>query len=338
MCSDASVAEDRGVPMFMWRRWIGRGVFFLTGLMCVYLGATIWSTRGDLLEAIERLPMEVLPLIVGAVFVGLALRAVRWHYYVRRLQWPVPWYHSLLVFLASFVFTATPGKAGEIVKSILLRTRYDVPLSDGLGVLLVERLGDLLAVLVLAVGGLALLADALVYLIAAGLLVVGMTLFVSNRRIYTPVLSQLAKLPKLARPMEKILRLLGTGESLLRPTPFLVGVGIALVAWGCEGWAFHILIRGFGVECQFLTSCSIYGMATLVGALSALPGGLGSFEAVMILLLTRVGMTAKAAVLPVVLFRLCTLWLGSFAGLLAMLAWLAWVAPAATCPSSRTAP
>jgi len=56
-----------------------------------------------------------------------------------------PWRHSLLAFLASFVFTATPGKAGEVIKSVLLRTRYDVPLPMAWGVLLVERLGDLLA-------------------------------------------------------------------------------------------------------------------------------------------------------------------------------------------------
>jgi uncharacterized protein (TIRG00374 family) len=104
-------------------------------------------------------------------------------------------------------------------------------------------------------------------------------------------------------------------------------VGIAVVAWGCEGWAFHLLIRGFGVQTRFLTSCSIYGIATLVGALSALPGGLGSFEVVMVLLLSRLGMPVAAATLPVVLFRLCSLWLGSLAGLIAMVAWFSWIVP-----------
>jgi len=319
--------QNPAVPPQVWHRWMRRGVVFLTALMGVYLGISIWAARGDLMRAMGQLPLSVLPCVVALVFLGLALRAARWHYYVRRLQWDVPWHHSLIAFLAGFVFTATPGKAGEVVKSVLLRTRYDVPLADGVGVLLVERLGDLLAVLILAVGGLALLGDALIYFLAATVCVVGMTVFVSSRRIYTPVLSQIAKLPKLAGPVDKILRLLGTGESLLRPTPFLIGVGIAVVAWGCEGWAFHVLIRGFGVESHFLTSCSIYGVATLVGALSALPGGLGSFEVVMVLLLSRLGMPVTAAALPVVLFRLCTLWLGSLVGLIAMGSWLFWITP-----------
>jgi uncharacterized protein (TIRG00374 family) len=304
-------------------------VFFLAAIMGLYLGATVWAARGNLLRAMQQLPLSTLPTILALVLVGLALRAGRWHYYVRLLRWKVPWHHSLLAFLASFAFTATPGKAGEVVKSVLLRTRYDVPLTEGMGVLLVERLGDLLAVLILAVGGLALLADSLVYFFTAALLVVGMTVFTSSRRIYTPILSLAAKLPKLSGLAQKILRLLNTGEALLRPVPFLIGVGIAVIAWGCEGWAFHLLIRGFAVESDFLTSCSIYGVATLVGALSALPGGLGSFEVVMMLLLARLGMPMAAATLPIVLFRLCTLWAGSLLGLLAMVGWFTWIAPAA---------
>ncbi len=328
MSSDANLAESSQVPAQVWHRWVGRGVFFLTAIMCLYLFATVWAARGNLLRALHELPLTTLPSILALVVLGLALRAGRWHYYVRLLRWQVPWHHSLVAFLASFAFTATPGKAGEVVKSVLLRTRYDLSLTEGMGVLLVERLGDLLAVLVLAIGGLALLADSLVYFLAAAVLVIGMTLFTSSRRIYTPILALVGKLPKLSGFADKMLRLLNTGEALLRPVPFLVGVGIAVLAWGCEGWAFHLLIRGFGVESGFFTSCSIYGIATLVGALSALPGGLGSFEVVMMLLLARLGMPAATATLPIVLFRLCTLWLGSFLGLLAMVGWFTWIAPA----------
>ena len=60
-----------------------------------------------------------------------------------------------------------------------------------------------------------------------------------------------------------------------------------------------------------------------------MPGGLGSFEVVMVLLLSRLGMPVATATLPVVLFRLCTLWLASFVGLIAMVGWFSRIAPAA---------
>jgi glycosyltransferase 2 family protein len=321
-----------------WSRWIGRSVVSLTVIMALYLGATVWAARGDLMRAFGQLPLGALPSVIGLVFLGLGLRAMRWQYYVHRLQWQVSRRHSLAAFLASFAFTATPGKVGEAVKSVLLRTRFNVSLAEGLGVLMVERLGDLLAVLILAIGGLALLADAIVYFVIAAFLVGGMTLFVSCRPIYAFVLSLAARIPKLSPVAGKVLHLLDTSRALLRPTPFLIGVGIATVAWGCEGWAFHILARSYGVETSFLTSCSIYGVATLVGALSMMPGGLGSFEVVMVLLLKQLGTPADSATLLVVLFRSCSLWLGSLVGLAFLLGWLAFVSPAGVHSTSGDSP
>ena len=103
-----------------WSRWIGHAVLALTAMMGLYLGATIWASWGNLVVALRRLPLGVLPSIIGLVLVGFALRAVRWHFYVRWLRWNVPLVPSVCAFLASFAFTATPGKAGEVVKSVLL--------------------------------------------------------------------------------------------------------------------------------------------------------------------------------------------------------------------------
>jgi uncharacterized protein (TIRG00374 family) len=310
-----------------WSRWIGRAVFALTAIMCLYLAVTAWATHGDMIRAYTQLPSGILPKIIALVMLGWGLRALRWQYYVYLLHWQIPFHHSVMAFIASFAFTATPGKAGEIVKSMMLRTRHNTPLSEGVGVLIVERLGDLLAVMILAVGGLTLLSDAIVYFVISSVLVFGMTVFVCSRSIYTPIFLFIAKIPKLSGTAHKFLRLFETSRSLLRPFPFLLGVGIAVIAWGCEGWAFNILLQSLEVKTQFLTSCSIYGVATLVGALSALPGGVGSFEVVMILLLTRLGMSATAAAVPVIIFRFCSLWLGSFIGLIFMLVWLSVVAP-----------
>ena len=310
-------------------RWIGRTVFILSVLMGVYLGATFWASRENLSRGVEHFRLQSLLGVVGLVLVGLALRAVRWQYYVWRLRWKVPISHSIAAFLASFAFTATPGKAGEVVKSVLLQSHHDVPLADGVGVLLVERLGDLLAVLIMAMGGLNLLSDGkgylgVVQLSAAVVLIVGTTIVVSSRRIYGPMIAQIAKIKKLSGAAAKILQLLDAGRELLRPRPFLIGMGLALIAWGCEGVAFHWLLQGFGKEEPLLTSFAIYGIATLVGALSMLPGGIGGFEAVMgVLLFKQFGMSLAEATPPVAVFRLCTLWLGSFIGLVFLLGWLA---------------
>src|SRR6185436_18941781 len=105
-------------------------------------------------------PISALTSVIGLVILGIALRIVRWQYYVRRLHWNIPFRYSALAFLASLALTATPGKAGEAMKFVLLKERYKIDLSAGVGVLIVERLGDVVAVLILSVASVSLIKGA----------------------------------------------------------------------------------------------------------------------------------------------------------------------------------
>jgi len=170
------------------------------------------------------------------------------------------------------------------------------------------------AVLVLAAGGLTLLANAWLYFLICLLVVGGLTVCVSNEKIYGPLLNGVGRWPRLEPVTGKILALLQTGRSLLHPTPFVVGLGIAIISWSCEAWALYVILDGFGLTLPVLTTFSIYGLSTLIGALSMLPGGLGGVEAAMLLMLSSLGISPATAVAPVVLLRFSTLWFGSLLG------------------------
>ena len=62
----------------------------------------------------------------------------------------------------------------------------------------------------------------------------------------------------------------------------------------------------------------VYAIAMIVGALSFLPGGLGSTEAVMMLLLLSVGVENSAAVSATLICRVTTLWFAVALGLFAL--------------------
>ncbi|MCL4370392.1 MAG: lysylphosphatidylglycerol synthase domain-containing protein [Chloroflexi bacterium] len=64
---------------------------------------------------------------------------------------------------------------------------------------------------------------------------------------------------------------------------------------------------------------AILALATLVGSLSMLPGGLGAAEgSVAVLLVSTVGLASDLAVAATLLIRLCTLWFGVSVGLVAL--------------------
>jgi uncharacterized membrane protein YbhN (UPF0104 family) len=87
----------------------------------------------------------------------------------------------------------------------------------------------------------------------------------------------------------------------------LIGVALALAlalaAWGCEALAFNVLVQRLPQEVPLIAPFAIVGLSAAIGALSMLPGGAGGVEAVMLLLLAKLGVdlpsaTVLAATLP----------------------------------------
>ena len=315
---DGSEVANRAVQ----RKWLFRSLAVLTVFALVYAVATAWVGYGTLVTTFSAVPSGKIVTVIALVVGGVLIRACRWHYYTWFLDWEIPALPRFTAFVAGFAFTATPGKAGELVKGLLLRGRYDVSLSQTAGILLVERLGDLLAVIVLSCGGLFLFSDLRVYVLIGIALIGGVTAFAGHPTIGRTVFAHLFAISRLRAIGEKFICALDAGRHLLSPLPMAIGGGMALVAWGCEAWAFHLLIGCFGIHLHYLTSFSIYGLSTLAGALSMLPGGLGGFEVVMGLLLTRLATPMSVATIVVIVFRVLTLWLFSLIGFVFMIGWM----------------
>ena len=87
-----------------------------------------------------------------------------------------------------------------------------------------------------------------------------------------------------------------------------MGLAIGVLAWFAEGFGFWWLLTAVGHPLPLTTAVFIYAFAMLVGALSFLPGGLGSSEAVMFGLLVLNGIPEPAAVTATLICRMATLW------------------------------
>ena len=312
---DSLVPDDES----MQGKWLRRSGFILMGMVSVYAAATLWAGRGGWQLALTAISPDDILIIVGLVSIGFLLRAGRWHYYIRVLQWDVPLLHSILAFVASIALTATPAKSGELAKAVLLRSQHRISLSQGAGVLLIERLGDLFAVIVLTIGGLTVFIDLSSYVLVSVIVVGAVALLAAESRV---VLVRAQAIPRLRTASLKLTNMLDAVRLLMRPIPLAIGGSVALAAWSCEALAFHYLVGRLGIHSSLLISFSIYGLSTLAGALSMLPGGLGGFEAVMAFLLTRLAAPTSVATVAIVIFRLCTLWLFSLIGVVFMSGWM----------------
>jgi len=106
---------------------------------------------------------------------------------------------------------------------------------------------------------------------------------------------------------------------LFQPAPTAVAVGLGTISWLGEGVGFYFILLGLGLEPSWqLLSLAVFILAfsTVVGAVSALPGGMGAAEVSIAGMLTLLGGLEPAqATTATVLIRLATLWFGILLGL-----------------------
>ena len=126
--------------------------------MVLYLLAMFAGDARQVGKTILAVTWPQLVLILGLSLFNYALRFLRWQSYVTALGHAVPWRRHIAYYLAGFAFTVTPGKAGEAVRSLYLKP-HGMSYAVSLAAFFVERLLDVLAIAVLAVGGAWLFPD-----------------------------------------------------------------------------------------------------------------------------------------------------------------------------------
>ena len=280
---------------------------------------------GDLREVSSLLanapsPYAGLAVALGLAVVNYMLRYLRWAIYLRALDIRVSPSISASVFVAGLALSVTPGKAGELLKSMWLNRQAGVPVSASAPAVVMERLTDVVSVGLLGLTGIFLLPTAVV-LIVGGILVAAIIVgILAASRFGAATL----RLPALRRWHEPLAQSLDGFRRLMSPAMLTVAVILGALAWAAEGLALWIIIVGIGERVSPLIAIAVSAAAALVGAATALPGGLVGFEGSMVALLRQAGLGAPAAALATLLTRLATLW---FAALIGLLAWV-WISRA----------
>jgi uncharacterized protein (TIRG00374 family) len=78
----------------------------------------------------------------------------------------------------------------------------------------------------------------------------------------------------------------------------------------------YVVLTALGAEISPYVAAGIYATGILAGALSFLPGGLGSAEAVMALLLLLAGIDTTTAIAAILICRIVALWYAVALGML----------------------
>lgn len=303
----------------MHRLKIGNAVIAFLLLTLAYVGVFLWLDQGrGILNGLDRLYL-MLPTLMFFSLVSYVLRYARWYWLLVRAQSRVQLLRGFVAYLTGFAFTATPGKVGE-----LLRIRYFKPMGIQpelvLSAFVYERSIDVVVLLCMATlaaakfGILKIVVAFTVFVVAAAFILAKF----AGQLTYLVNFMERRNLPFFAGVVAVFAQGFSKITIWLTLLDLLIALITGLVAWSTTAYAFVLLLDHLGETVPTLLGLSIYPAAMLVGAASMLPGGIGSTELAVIVLLGGVGVGVASATMAAIGIRIASMWFATLMGLVSV--------------------
>lgn len=269
-------------------RWI-RLVFFLAGasVLAALLASINWSELGQALAAVSLRPLL---LAIALAAVNVAVKGVRWQLMVSRLSGQ----HLSLPAASAAILAGvagaslSPSRAVDLAKPLMLKERFGTGLASSTAAVLVERLLDGAAFIVLFGGSLALLpgargAEIQPVLLAVGLLLVGAaSLLGVPERLGRVVGAATARAPLSAHIKQRLGSVVDAffaSISLWRQRRQLWPLlALSVAAAVLEGLRVAAVFAAMGTPVAIVVAVFAFSAANLVAVASFIPGGIGITE------------------------------------------------------------
>jgi uncharacterized membrane protein YbhN (UPF0104 family) len=265
-------------------------------------------------EALAAFQWPLLPLLLLASLINYALRWLKWEYYCRLLRVTLRPVESVVVFASGLLMTVSPGKLGEVLKSFLIRELHGIEVSRTAPIVMAERLTDVVGLVVLASLGASLLPYGWLILLGTLGAVAGFICLVQFRPLALGLLGWAQRLPVLGRFANLLTLFYESSAQLLAWKTLLPTVALSVASWFFECLALYAIFIGLGLSFSLLVATFAHAFASLAGALSMLPGGLGVTEGSITGLLVTLGAPRASAVAATLLIRAATLWFAVLLG------------------------
>lgn len=212
----------------------------------------------------------------------------------------------------------TPGKMGELLKAYLVKQISGISISRTAPIILAERITDFISLVIIALIGAYIYDYGRNIVIAVGLFFLFVVVVISNKNIALLIINQLEKIKLFRKYLMNIHSAYESSYLLLRPLPLFYMTMFSFVSWSFECLGYYLILSNFGVDVNYMWASFSYAFATIVGAISMLPGGLGLTEGSLTYMLLQKSVSKEVAVASTFIIRAVTLWFAVLVGVVSV--------------------
>jgi glycosyltransferase 2 family protein len=285
----------------------------------IYLTFMVYVDSEKVIKSFEKFNWYLLPILLLLSLGNYISRFFKWQYYLNIIDVKLHKLDSLSVFMSGLIMSVTPGKMGELLKSYLVKQVNGTSISKTAPIVLAERATDFLSLTILALAGAYFYDYGKNIIIIIGAIILAGLIILSNKKLFNKIISLISNIGFISRHTLKITTAHDSSSKLLSITPLLLMTLLSIISWGFECFGYYLILTNFEIKIDVLWAFFSYSFATIVGALSMLPGGLGVTEGSLTLMLVQKGLSEHSAFAATFIVRAVTLWFAVLIGAISVL-------------------
>ena len=292
---------------------------FLISSIIIYATFLIVSDLNKLSENIVDFKIEFLPLILSLVSAGWVALYFRWILLLKNLKYSLPHKENFPIFLSGFALSVTPGKVGELLKSQLLKEKFDLPIKISAPVILIERFYNAIGIIIISIFGILVFDFSGIIILITTCLLILIFFILRSERLFHIFIQKISKISFLSKFSNSFMNSYDVIKESTRPKIFIISSILSAIYWIFESIAVYFILKSFGIDLlSIIDVIPTYATSIILGVASFIPAGLGVSESTLIGLLSLQGLTISTAVSLTIFIRLLTLWYSVFIGFIAL--------------------
>ena len=291
----------------------------ILGIIAIYAVILIAFDVNIISEKINDFDFQYLPIIIPLIPLTWGVLFLRWNLLLKNSDIDVPLKDNFMIFISGFALGVTPGKVGELIKSQLLKNKFNISRSKTAPLVIVERFYDFFAIAIISLFGI-LVFEYSIYIF--GVLVIGISIFLtvtSSEKIFLKFLNKIEKIKFLKSFSNELPKSFNVIQKSTRGKIFPLSIILSVIFWFLDSMIAYLTLLSFGIDIiDYFVLMSIYTSSIILGVISFLPLGIGVVEGSLVGFLSINGIEFHLATAVVVFIRFFTRWIGVMAGFIGL--------------------
>ena len=291
----------------------------ILGIIVIYAIILIAFDINIISEKIGDFDPQYLPIIIPLIPLTWGVLFLRWNLLLKNSDIDIPLKDNFMIFISGFALGVTPGKVGELIKSQLLKNKFNIPRTKTAPLVIVERFYDFFAIAVISLFGI-LVFEYSIYIF--GILTIGITIFLivtSSEKIFLKFLNKIEKIKFLKSFSNELPKSFNVIQKSTRGKIFPLSITLSIIFWFLDSIIAYLTLLSFGIDIiDYFVLMSIYTSSIILGVISFLPLGIGVVEGSLVGFLSLNGIEFHLATAIVVFIRFFTRWIGVMAGFIGL--------------------